>query len=426
MKSLFANAIRMLAIFGIASVMDPCAAGELGDLLRSTLDHPAIQARSLDAQAAQSELDSASRRYLGSGSLSAERYHYSDEQFLGAFTPSAFANPRFAQDPSIYAARYSVPIDLFGAIAASRAAAKSNLEAMRLLERQEILMRLHATTTAYLSLQALQVQEDALRSQRTRVDATLERVRREVQVQLSAGVDLKLAESEAARLESDEVRLTGTMTEVSAALLEATGQKTTPVRHDQVIPAWRQGADSEGLGVLLARAQTEALDAQAREAHRSLLPQISAVGDYSEFAGTNGVPDAWSVGARFTVPIEPSAYRRASALEAKARAAEKRELASAAEFQREWTKLKAAYDTSVADITAADKEVAAREEVVKVQVELQRVGMTSMEDLLRQQRDLFDSQFRLANARARAISTWSAAQVVLGVEPSAYIASIDP
>jgi outer membrane protein TolC len=297
---------------------------------------------------------------------------------------------------------------------------------MRLLERQEILMRLHATTTAYLSLQALQVQEDALRSQRTRVDATLERVRREVQVQLSAGVDLKLAESEAARLESDEVRLTGTMTEVSAALLEATGQKTTPVRHDQVIPAWRQGADSEGLGVLLARAQTEALDAQAREAHRSLLPQISAVGDYSEFAGTNGVPDAWSVGARFTVPIEPSAYRRASALEAKARAAEKRELASAAEFQREWTKLKAAYDTSVADITAADKEVAAREEVVKVQVELQRVGMTSMEDLLRQQRDLFDSQFRLANARARAISTWSAAQVVLGVEPSAYIASIDP
>lgn len=415
-----------LSSIGLIVFAGTSSGGELGDLLRDALSHPAIEARALDMQAAQSELASATQRYFGGGAVSAETAHYNDDRFLGAFTPSAFANPRFAQDASRYGVSYSIPIDLFGAIAASRAAAKSNLEATRLLERQETLMRLHAATSAYLGLQSLATQEDALRAQRDRVNTTLERVRREVQVQLSAGVDLKLAESEAARLESDEVRLNGLMAQASAALREATGQELVPSRSERSIPAWIQGENKEGLPVLLAKAQTEALDAQAREAHRSLLPQVSAVGDYSQFQGTAGVPDAWSVGARFTIPIEPAAYRKASSLDARARAAEKRELAAAGEFQREWAKLKSAYDTAVADLAAAQKEVAAREEVVKVQVELQRVGMTSMEDLLRQQRDLFDSQSRLADARARAIAAWSAAQVVLGTEPTNYINALDP
>lgn len=126
-----------------------------------------------------------------------------------------------------------------------------------------------------------------------------------------------------------------------------------------------------------------------------------------------------------TVPIDTSAHRRTSALDARARAAVRRETAVAGELTRQWTALKAAYDSAVADIAAAREEVDARREVVSVQLELQRVGVTSMEDLLRQQRDLVDSESREAQARARAIGAWSAAHVLLGTEPAAYIAQLE-
>jgi outer membrane protein TolC len=400
------------------------SASEIEDLLRATLDHPSVNARTEESRAAEQELAAVTRRYFGRGGLNAEAARYEDQRFIGVLSPTTLADPPFDRSAFRYGIAYSVPIDLFGAIAAARQAAQSNLEAARLTERQQVLLKLHDATSAYVQLQALRRQEAALASQRQRVTATVERVRREVQVQLAAGVDLKLAESEMARITSDEVRLRGSVNEARAALEEATGKAVSVADLPMHIPSWPSAMSVErALPVLLAQAQATTSRAQAQEAHRSLLPAIAAVGDYSEF-DVVGAPDAWSVGARFMVPLDASAYRRASALDARARAATRREAATAGELTRQWDQLKAAYDSAVADTAAVGQEVIARREVVDVQVELQRVGITSMEDLLRQQRDLVDSESRQAAGQARAIIAWSAGQVLLGTDSESYIAQL--
>ena len=401
------------------------SASEMGDALRAALDHPSVDARAEESEAAQQELSAANRRYFGNGGLSAEAARYEDLRFIGVLSPTTLAAPPFDRNATRYGVAYSVPIDLFGAISAARQAARSNLEAAQLAERQQLLMKLHDATSAYVQLQALRRQEAALASQRQRVTATVERVRREVQVQLAAGVDLKLAESEMARITSDEVRLRGSIDEARAALEEATGSAVSVADLPMRIPPWPSATSVErALPLLLAQAQASASRAQAREAHRSLLPSVAAVGDYSQFS-VEGAPDAWSIGARFTVPLDAAAYRRANAADARARAAARREAAAAGELTRQWTQLKAAYESAVADIAAVDQEVMARREVVNVQGELQRVGITSMEDFLRQQRDLVESESRQAAAQARAIIAWSAAQVLLGSDSESYIAQVE-
>jgi outer membrane protein TolC len=401
-------------------------ASELAGLLRETLDHPAVAARNEETSAARQELAAAGRRYLGNGGLSAGIVRYEDERFIGALSPATLAAPPFDRTSTRYGITYSVPIDLFGAIGAARAAAQSSLESAQLAERQQTLLKLHDATSAYVRLQALQQEDAALAAQQQRVTTTLDRVRQEVKVQLAAGVDLKLAESEMARIRSDEVRLRGSIEEARAALAEAAGRVLDVSDRLIGIPSWPSAADNEqALPLRLARAETAARQAHADEARRSLLPSLAAVGDYSQFSGTAGVPDMWSVGAMITVPINTSANRRTSALDARARAAARRETAVAGELTRQWAALQAAYDSAVADIAAVREEVSARRDVVNVQVELQRVGVTSMEDLLRQQRDLVDSESREAQAQARAITAWSAAHVLLGTEPSAYIALLE-
>lgn len=418
----FSSAVAFCLL--LLSASGSCAS-ELGDLLRAALEHPLVQARSLETQAARDDLSAANRRYLGSGGISAESTRYEGQRFVGVLSPATFADPPFARTVSRYGVSYSVPIDVFGVIAASREAAKSNMAAAEVLERQETLLKLHAATEAYTRLQALQRQEAAMRAQRQRVEMTLERVRQEVQVQLAADVDLKLAESEAARIASEEVRLRGMMEEARASLREATGRDAFPSQPPRPIPPWPADMPADALSVQLARAQAQAIDAQAKEAHRSLLPSVAAVGDYSQFHGTSGISDAWGIGARFTIPIDLSAHERASALDARARAAARRQAAATGEFTRQMAGLKAAYESALADLDAVEKEVAARSQVVEVQAELQRIGMTSMEDLLRQQRDLVDSESRRADAQARAMQSWSALQVVLGVNVQDYIAQLD-
>jgi outer membrane protein TolC len=416
------------AVLGaVLAIACGCAgASDLGDLLRATLDHPSVEARNEETSAARQELSAAGQRYFGSGELNAGVVRYEDRRFIGALSPTTLATPPFDRTSTRYGISYSVPIDVFGAISAARRAAQSSLDSAQILERQQALLKLHDTTSAYVRLQALQQEAAALAAQQQRVSATLERVRQEVKVQLAAGVDLKLAESEMARIRSDDVRLKGSIAEARAALSEASGRSMDVPHQPARIPQWPSAADNEeALPLRLARAEAAATKAQADAARRSLLPSIAAVGDYAQFAGTQGVPDMWSVGAMFTVPIDTSATRRTSALDARARAAARRETAAAGELTRQWAVLKAAYDSAVADIAAAREEVEARREVVNVQVELQRVGVTSMEDLLRQQRDLVDSESREAQARARAISAWSAAQVLLGAEPPAYIAQLE-
>lgn len=72
-----------------------------------------------------------------------------------------------------------------------------------------------------------------------------------------------------------------------------------------------------------------------------------------------------------------------------------------------------------------DQEVAAREEVVRVQSALQKVGMASLEDYLRQQRDLLDAEARRSQAQEQAVSAWSMAQLLLGAPVEDYIQALN-
>lgn len=418
--------IRAAVAGALAIASGSAGASELGELLRSTLAHPSVAARTEEVFAARQDLGAASQRYLGSGGLSAGIVRYEDQRFIGPLSPTTLAAPPFDRTSTRYGVTYSVPVDLFGAIAAARQAAQSTLESAQLAERQQTLLKLHDTTSAYVRLQALRQEVAALSAQRQRVTATLDRVRQEVKVQLAAGVDLKLAQSEVARIRSDDVRLRGSIEEAHAALTEAAGRDLHVADRPMRIPNWPSVADNEqALPLRLAHAETIATQAQADEARRSLLPSVAAVGDYAQFPGTAGASEMWSIGAMITVPINTSANRRTSALEARARAAARRETAAAGELTRQWAALRAAYDSAIADIAAVREEAGARREVVDVQIELQRVGLTSMEDLLAQQRDLVEAESREAQAQARAITAWSAAQVLLGTPPSAYIEELE-
>lgn len=398
---------------------------ELGDLLRATLEHPDIAARRADATAARSELAAATARYFGAGSVGAEAQRFEGERFVGPMTPAAFTDPPFARDVTRYGAMYAVPLDLFGVIAASRAAARGAVQAARLAERGAQLAQLHETTGAYARLQALQRRSSALSTQRERVTTTIARVRREVDSGQLATVDLRLAESELARVESDELRLKAATDEALAALHAASGVERLPAAQPAVAPEWPDGKIEDTLPAVLADARAAVAKANAEEARRTLWPSFSAVADYAQFDGGDKSIEAWGAGLRFSIPLDSVARRRASAADARARAVEFERDAARRLVARQWASLRASYLAAQGDIEAVSKEIAYREEVVRTQMELARVGLASLEDLLRQQRDLLDAEARRADAQALALVTWSAAQVLLGSEPAAYIAALD-
>lgn len=399
---------------------------ELGDLLRATLEHPDIAARRADASAARSELAAATARYFGAGSVGAEAQRFEGERFVGPMTPTAFTDPPFARDVTRYGAMYAVPLDLFGVIASSRAAARGAVQAAGLAERGAQLAQLHETTGAYARLQALQRRAKALGAQRERVTTTVARVRREVDSGQLATVDLRLAESELARVESDELRLKAAMDEALAALHAASGVERLPAAQPVISPEWPDGKIEDALPAALADARAAVAKANAKEARRTLWPSFSAVADYAQFDGGDNSIEAWGAGLRFSIPLDAVARRRASAADARARAAESGREAARRSVARQWASLRAAHFAALGDIEAVSKEITYREEVVRTQMELTRVGLASLEDLLRQQRDLLDAEARRADAQALALVTWSATQVLLGSEPAAYIGALDP
>lgn len=399
--------------------------GELAEVLRETHDHPAVAAAAGRVDAAREQVSAASRHYLGSGGLMAEAARYEDQRFVGVLSPAALAHPPFARDLLSYGVSYTVPIDWAGVIAAARRAGESNLTAAHIAERQTALLKLHGATSAYVHLQALQQQQEVLAVQRERVRQTVERVQVQVETEQASTAQLRLAQAELARLQSDEVRLGGEIAAEQAALEEATGRRLLPSEMAIGIPRWERDSSTGLLPSALADAQAQAAAAQVQELRRSLWPALTADAEYVQFDGNDYSPDAWSISARLTVPIAPSAWKRVDAAQSQARAAVQEQRATERQAQRDWTALQSAYQTARADAGALEKEVEARREVVRVQAELQRVGLTSLEDFLRQQRDLLEAEARLTQARAGAVISWSAAQVLLGSEPEDYITTLD-
>ncbi len=403
----------------------PASAGELGDLLRASLDHPAIGASRLRSESAQAGLSAERSRFWGAGAAFTDISRYEDQRFVGVLSPTALLAPPFARDLTRYGLAYSIPVDLTGAVRASREAAAHNLAAAQLAERQTTLLKLADTVTAYVQLQSLMRQQRVLSVQRERVAQTFERVARQVEIQQSSTSELKLAEAELGKLRSEEARLAGAIELALAQLVESSGRRLTPASPDIRIPDWDIALPESPLPVAEVEEQARAAQAQARAQQRALWPNLSAAADYTQFEGNSHSTDAWSVGARINLPIDPAGWRRAGAAQAQAGAALQASLAARRQTERDWVNLAAAYKSALADAEALRTEISAREEVVRVQAELQRVGMASLEDFLSQQRDLLDAESRLGAAEAQAVMSWAAAQVLAGTDLDRFIATID-
>ncbi|MFZ5660936.1 MAG: TolC family protein [Pseudomonadota bacterium] len=408
------------------ATMPPAGAGELRDILEATLTHPQLRARAGEVDAARAEQRAAGSRYLGQGSLSAGWQRYEGERVVGVFVPTPNSTVPLAREIGQYGVSYSLPVDVFGVIAAARTRAAGDLGAARLLARQEMLLKLHQAASAYATLQALQRQQEALARLRDSVTASHRRVQEEFVLGRAAGVDLRLAESELARVQADEAGLAAAVANAQAELLEASGREagwpmTTAIR----VPAWHDGPLQQSLPVRLAEAREASSAAQARERRRALWPALSLDASYYTYQGGGATSDVWSLGGKVALPLDASAWHRVSAQDARAQAARDEARAAERDTRRQLQALRANYDGALADARALEQEVRYRREVLAVQRERWRLGALTLENLLRQERDLLDAEYRLANAQARAADAWSAAQVIAGLPAAAYIAQLD-
>lgn len=402
-------------------------AGELGDLLHLALEHPQVQSAAAQAGAAQAQKEAAAGRYFGSANVSAGWHEYEGQRVVGVFVPGTPGLPLASDRITQAGVAYSLPVDLFGVIAASQERAQQDLNAAQLSVRQQTLFKLHQAAGAYFTLQALLRQKDALKPYRQRVEATVTRVQREVELGKAAGVDARYAESEKARLAADEILLNSAIAQAQADLAEASGRdKFLPASLAVQAPAWEEAAPDASLPVRIAQAREAAARAQADEGRRALYPSLSLDANYFRNVGGGDYRDTWQVGGVVSLPLGVTPYRQADAQKFAAQAAAGQSSAARRESERQLASLRTAYDAALADMASMEKEIAYREQVVAVQSEMQRLGSQTLENLFRHERDLLDARYRQAQAQARAALAWSSAQVVAGLDAETYITRMDP
>ena len=429
MSSLYSNVfhriVSLTLLLATLGISPGAVAGSLGDVLRAALDHPAVLARNQQADAARTDVSAATAQYFGRASVIADRTRFEGDRVVGFYVPGQSA-PLLKDDRlTRYGVFYTLPVDVFGVISAAREKAKNNLATSELLARQETLLRLHQAGNAYVRKLALQAQAAALRIQRERIEASTERVGKEVELGRSAGVDLLLAQSELARLRADEARLQGFVGETRADLIDASGLDPDVRGEPIVVPKWTSLNADETLTVRLVDAKARALEAGASEQRRSLLPSFNLYADHFNNDGGGSGMNTWTLMARMTIPLDASAYLRSSAEGTRALAAEDDRRAALRSAEHQINSLQSSYDSALADAAALEKEIVYRDEVVNVDQEKWRLGSQTLENLLRQRRDLLDAIYRLADARARAAAAWSSAQVLAGTPPENYIAQWD-
>ncbi|MHB1676219.1 MAG: TolC family protein [Sulfuriferula sp.] len=403
-------------------LVNTAGANELTDLLWRTLDNPAIEARTSQDEAARRDLDAADLRYLGSGGVFAGRTHFEGPRVVGIFTPILPLAPiPVAQDINQYGVAYTLPVDVFGVIAAERAKARADQQSAELLARQETLLRLHQTLSAYVQLQALAQQAAALRTQQEELDAYATRVRTEVKLGSTAGLDESLVQSDLAQLDAQQTVLAGNRGAALASLQAASGAITAALSATITIPRLMQADTQASLPGEIARAQSHAAEAVASKARLSLLPAFSGNAQYAQYNGAGVNRDFWSVGVNMTIPLDAAAYRSESAAAARAQAAADQVRAVQNDTVSQIAALNASYQAALANTQALETEVGHRTQVVAVEREKWRLGASTMEDLLRQERDRLDAQFQLADAEAQAAVAWSSIQVLQGATPATYI-----
>jgi outer membrane protein TolC len=414
------------ALIGTAITTGNAAyAGDLGDLLRESLLHPAVLATVSQSQAAQMQEEAAAGRYWGSATVAANSRRYESLRTIGNYAPGTLPLPPLADRIGQFGIAYSLPVDVFGAIHANNERARYDSEMARLVERQQTLAKLHQTAAAFLALQALGAQREALAVTRHRVDLTYQRIRKEVTLGRAAGVDLRLAESELARLTADDAALAAEFAKADASLAESTGRREfRPNAAEVTVPAWE--AVDTTLTADIAKARANSARSQLKEAQRALLPAVSFDMNYAQYSASSNVRrDTWFVGVSVTLPVSVSQYKQTSAQRLSAESADRLAESASRDSARMIEELHGGYEAAVAEMAALQKEVSYRKEVVEVEEQMQRLGSQTLENFFTHERELLDARYRLAQARARAIIAWSAARIVGGSSTEDYIVRLD-
>ena len=409
-----------LALTGVAR------GSELTDLLRRTLDNPAIAASELQSQAAAEDARAADLRYLGQANLFAGNNHYDAARVVGIFTPGVTPLPApVSQDITQYGIAYHLPVDVFGVIAAERKQARASGAMAQLLARQETLLRLHQTLAAYVRLQALAAQAEALKVEQKQLEVYAKRVREEVGLGRTAKLDLSLVQSDLARLAAQQSVFEGNR-RAASAMLEASANADAPMMDASIVVPELQPADAQAsLPVTLAREQQTATDEAAQKIRRNLFPSFSVDSQYVNYDGAGVQPHAWVVALNMNIPLDPSGIQSASAAMQRARAAHDQSQAVQADTLSQMSALEANYQSAADNAKALAAEVEHRQEVVAVEREKWQLGAATMDALLYQERNLLDAQYALADARAQATTAWSGMQTVLGTPSAQYINSLE-
>jgi outer membrane protein len=420
------TALSTLLGIGLAGIAQ---ASDLTDLLRQTLDNPGISARELQSQAASDDATAANMRYFGQASVFAGQTRYESPRIVGVFAPGVTPLPvPVSNDITQYGVNYHLPVDVFGSIAAERNQAQAGRATAQLLERQETLLRLHQTLGAYVRLQALAAQSQALQAEQKQLEVYADRVREEVKLGRTAKIDLSLVQSDLARLAAQQAIFSGNQ-RAAVAALKASANATNPVISADIdVPALQNTDAQASLPVLLAKEQEKSADAANQKAHRNLYPAFSVDSQYANFNGGGLVTqphNVWSVGINMNIPIDPVGMKSASAASQRAQVAQQQAQAAQADTIAQIATLEANYQSAIGNASALAAEVEHRQEVVTIQREKWQLGASTMDELLYQERNLLDVQYAYADARAQAATAWSGMQVLLGTPSAEYIHSLE-
>ena len=211
---------------------------------------------------------------------------------------------------------YSLPVDVFGVIAANRERAQQDLASAELLARQQTLLKLHQASSDYFSLQALLSQKEALVLYRRRVEATHRPHQEGSRTRQGGRRGRELCGKRSMRLAADETALQGAVTQAQADLQEASGAEKFLPKRPRSMCAARVGGDggrahpAGAARPVAARSRTR--PGRAKTAAPCILPSawtpiISAT------HGNGDNRDTWAVGGVVSLPLGVSAYKQSEA-----------------------------------------------------------------------------------------------------------------
>ncbi len=417
--------MRIVLFFIFLNLVRPAYPGEFSSLLQGVLTHPSVTAAKDNANAAQYQMDAATDQYFGSGTLSSGWHQFEGQRIVGVFVPGI--TPLISDKIIQSGASYSIPVDLFGIISANKERSKQELGVAEFSAQQQVLFKLHQASTAYLVLQSLEKQKQALALYKKRVELTLRRMTTEVELGRAARVDELYVESEFSRVSADQAVLETQIEKAQADILEASGiSGFLPISIRISIPAWEVGDASSTLPVKIASSQSAAAKARSEEARTAMMPAISLDTSYFNYATPSNLSrNFWQVGGVVSIPLGKTQFSQYEAQKLKARAAEETSQSVLRESERQLSELRSAYQAAVSDASAMEQEIAYRQKVVEVQRQMQKLGNQTLENLFTHERDLLDAQVRFFQAQARAAIVWSAAQVLFGAPVETYIAEME-